>query len=389
VLSLQQVPADAHGASDATSRAEVLVPRAGLDNKGAQLFAAANQTAHEGIMALRTVASYNMQASVAAIYRRMLEEPNKRSNKNALWSGMSFALSQFIMFQFYALAFWYGGRQARRGDMQFVDMLKVFFSILLASMGISQAQIAFPDVAKGKSAVARIFRGAAFGPGALYSIVSAAAFRAAVCSVACHCHGPVPPFRCAYSCLLCFASCLQINAARHQAPFRTTRYAVVVDRKTLIDASNTTGETRDGGPGAVELSHVFFAYPTRPDVPVFRDFCLSIAPGKVTALVGESGSGKSTIVSLIERFYEATRGQVLMDGADVRQLSIQWLRSRVRSWWSLRCEARAQSLHCQQAAGADLRCCADCLTACKTFHCLLDKFFDPCIIFTGASLRRH
>lgn len=65
------------------------------------------------------------------------------------------------MFGVYALGFWYGGTLVNDGEMSFDEMLKVFFSILLATMGISQAQIAFPDAAKGKKAVARVFRGAA------------------------------------------------------------------------------------------------------------------------------------------------------------------------------------------------------------------------------------
>lgn len=62
---------------------------------------------------------------------------------------------------------------------------------------------------------------------------------------------------------------------------------------------------------------------------MFKGFTLDIAPGKVTALVGESGSGKSTVVALIERFYDVDGGQVLVDGADVRQLSLPWLRRQV------------------------------------------------------------
>lgn len=67
---------------------------------------------------------------------------------------------QALIFAVDALGFWYGGTLVEDGDMSFQQMLKVFFSIILATMGISQAQIAFPDVAKGQSAVARIFRGA-------------------------------------------------------------------------------------------------------------------------------------------------------------------------------------------------------------------------------------
>lgn len=74
-----------------------------------------------------------------------------------------------------------------------------------------------------------------------------------------------------------------------------------------------------------------FAYPTRPDVPVFRSFSLVAPAGRVTALVGESGSGKSTIVNLVERFYDVDNGAVLLDGTNIKALDVTWLRAQVRS----------------------------------------------------------
>lgn len=59
----------------------------------------------------------------------------------------------------FALGFWYGGILVDTGEMSFEEVLKVFIAIQLATMGIGQAQMAFPDAAKGKTAVARIFRG--------------------------------------------------------------------------------------------------------------------------------------------------------------------------------------------------------------------------------------
>ena len=112
------------------------------------------------MQALRTVQSYNLQARVVAIYNRLLAKPNQRSLYNAISSGAALGFGQGIMFWVYAFAFWYGGRLVDRGEMNLESTMKVFFSILLATMGISQAQIAFPDVSKGSKAVARVFRGA-------------------------------------------------------------------------------------------------------------------------------------------------------------------------------------------------------------------------------------
>ncbi|XP_039706276.1 ATP-binding cassette sub-family B member 10, mitochondrial [Pteropus medius] len=81
--------------------------------------------------------------------------------------------------------------------------------------------------------------------------------------------------------------------------------------------------------GALQFRNVHFAYPARPEVPVFRDFSLSIPAGSVTALVGPSGSGKSTVVSLLLRLYDPGAGTIRLDGHDIRQLNPVWLRSKI------------------------------------------------------------
>lgn len=61
--------------------------------------------------------------------------------------------------------------------------------------------------------------------------------------------------------------------------------------------------------GALEFKNVHFAYPARPEVPIFQDFSLSIPSGSVTALVGPSGAGKSTVISLLLRLYDPASGE--------------------------------------------------------------------------------
>lgn len=132
---------------------------AGMNTGADKLFDSANQTAYESIQALRTVQSYNLQGHIVAIYNNLLAEPNRRALYNALSSGAALGFGQGIMFWVYALAFWYGGRLVERGEMSLESTLKVFLGILMATMGIGQAQMAFPDVGRGSKAVARIFRG--------------------------------------------------------------------------------------------------------------------------------------------------------------------------------------------------------------------------------------
>lgn len=81
--------------------------------------------------------------------------------------------------------------------------------------------------------------------------------------------------------------------------------------------------------GDIELCNVVFSYPSRPDAIIFRDFSLKIPSGRSVAIVGSSGSGKSTVVSLIERFYDPLSGEVLLDGVDIRSLQLKWLREQI------------------------------------------------------------
>lgn len=86
-----------------------------------------------------------------------------------------------------------------------------------------------------------------------------------------------------------------------------------VDRLSSIDPMDDKGEVPNvQGQGALELRDVHFSYPLRPDVRVLRGLSLSVAAGSTVAVVGESGSGKSTVISLIERFYDPLHGQVTM-----------------------------------------------------------------------------
>ena len=63
--------------------------------------------------------------------------------------------------------------------------------------------------------------------------------------------------------------------------------------------------------GSIQLRSVKFRYPTRPDVKVLRGFTLDVKPGQKLALVGSSGCGKSTVISLLERFYDTEDGEVV------------------------------------------------------------------------------
>ncbi|KAI9344850.1 multidrug resistance protein 1 variant [Zopfochytrium polystomum] len=104
-----------------------------------------------------------------------------------------------------------------------------------------------------------------------------------------------------------------------------------LDRVPPIDALNSGGKklSADEVKGHIVLKQVEFTYPSRPDVKILKKMDLNVEPGTTVALVGQSGSGKSTIIQLLERFYDAEAGEILFDGHNITDLNISWLRHQI------------------------------------------------------------
>ncbi|MDB5328346.1 MAG: transporter [Phycisphaerales bacterium] len=91
--------------------------------------------------------------------------------------------------------------------------------------------------------------------------------------------------------------------------------------------SRTDAVTLPDVQGKIEFRNVGFSYEGAQ--PALRDVSMTVEPGKMIGLCGHSGAGKSTIVNLLCRFYDVTEGQILLDGRDVRDYDVQWLRQQV------------------------------------------------------------
>ncbi|KAK6331904.1 hypothetical protein TWF718_002442 [Orbilia javanica] len=104
----------------------------------------------------------------------------------------------------------------------------------------------------------------------------------------------------------------------------------IMETPSKLDPLDKSGAAPKDCVGDIEISGVDFAYPSRPTAQVLKNFTIRLPAGKTTALVGSSGSGKSTCIGLLERWYEPLAGSIKLDGKELKEYNVKWLRSQVR-----------------------------------------------------------
>ena len=113
-----------------------------------------------------------------------------------------------------------------------------------------------------------------------------------------------------------------------RASVAANRVAEVLNTEPTIENPEQITSFDEEKKGLVEFKHVSFKYPGA-DEPVLTDIDFTARPGETTAFIGSTGSGKSTLINLIPRFYDVTEGEVMVDGVDVRHVSMHDLRDRI------------------------------------------------------------
>uniref|UniRef100_A0A8C3GPQ2 Phosphatidylcholine translocator ABCB4 n=1 Tax=Cairina moschata TaxID=8855 RepID=A0A8C3GPQ2_CAIMO len=104
---------------------------------------------------------------------------------------------------------------------------------------------------------------------------------------------------------------------------------VLFERVPLIDSYSEEGEKPETFGGNTTIKDVKFNYPNRPEVKILQGLNLKVEKGQTLALVGSSGCGKSTVVQLLERFYDPLSGEIVLDDKNAKTVNIQWLRSHI------------------------------------------------------------
>ncbi|GBG24499.1 ABC transporter B family member 3 [Hondaea fermentalgiana] len=294
---------------------------------GLGAYATAGGMAEEAFTLIRTVTSYSKQRFMLNRYNAELKKAEAIGIRKAHIQGLTLGATLMIMFSAYGLAFWFGSRlvlQARADAAEVfppstaVNAACYVGNTIDAATAISlycqtsdvENDFTFNVAADVCNCLACACGCAATGDCIDGGGVLAAFFGVLIGAMSL---GQLAP---AYS---------SLTNGRAAA----ARIYDIIEREPEIDATGDSGEIPDEIEGALALEDVHFHYPSRPDVKVFRGINLKFAPGTTTALVGGSGCGKSTVTQLLMRFYDPTQGRVTLDGADIRDLNLAWLRNTI------------------------------------------------------------
>ncbi|CAH9084109.1 unnamed protein product [Cuscuta epithymum] len=221
-----------------------------------------SKLAAEAITNMRTITSFSSQSRILDMLKKSQESPRRENIRQSWIAGIALGASNSLMTFTRALGYWYGGKLVAEGATGAKSVFQTFQILLTTGRVIADAGTRTNDLAKGSDAVGSVF--------------------------------------------------------------------AILDRHTLIEPKyfNDNGKRTDNKVmfGHIEFQDVDFAYPARPNILIFKSFSITFDAGKSTALVGSSGSGKSTIISLIERFYDPINGVVRIDGRDIKSYDLRKLR---------------------------------------------------------------
>ncbi|ONK69766.1 uncharacterized protein A4U43_C05F26490 [Asparagus officinalis] len=236
-----------------------------LSNVSVELARAQNlstQIAVEAVYNHKMVTAFGCAGKVLQLFEEAQEDPLRAARKKSWVAGIAMGCSPCLSFMSWGLDFWYGGKLAEAGEISAGDVFKTFFILVSTGKVIAEAGSMTSDLAKGATAVASVFE--------------------------------------------------------------------MLDRNSLIPRSSNVSDTSENKlrkvQGRIEIKRVDFAYPSRPQCLVLRQFSLEVKAGSSIGLVGMSGCGKSTVIGLIQRFYDVERGVVRIDGMDIRALDVIWYR---------------------------------------------------------------
>ncbi|KAK0564812.1 hypothetical protein OC844_001523 [Tilletia horrida] len=247
---------------------------AALQRRHETAFSSCNALAIEAVSGIKTVAALGREQDVMHLLEHRLEKPYSDGIRQIFLGNFFLALSLSISYFVYGFAYWWGSRNVADGYYTQVDFFIVLPALLFSAQASGQLLAFSPDISKAHVSAANIFKLLDDCPPKVTSDQYA------------------------------------LDANRKQLTGNGER-----DQVAGSSSSSERGQVAIARrePLSLEFRNVWFSYPTRRLNPALRDLSFKIEPGHYVAFAGASGSGKSTVMSLIERFYEPESGCVLVD----------------------------------------------------------------------------
>jgi len=239
----------------------------------------ANQIAAQSLEGIKTVAAFTSEEKVYADYLKLTNIKLRKELKKAQIAGIMFALSSCLTYIAYGIVFSVGAVFISMEILTFKDMLTVFFSVIFAAMTMGESASFAPNAKAAKDAALRMF-----------SIIKR-----------------VPP----------------IDTSLQSGD------VIDSNTKAAVPARVAERGRSESASLAIELKDVYFTYPSRPSIQVLKGVSLKVENGQTVAFVGASGCGKSTILSLLQRFYDVSGGSVMINNKDIRSLHLEKWRQNV------------------------------------------------------------
>ncbi|CAK7205662.1 hypothetical protein SEUCBS139899_008441 [Sporothrix eucalyptigena] len=237
-----------------------------FESMNAAVFAESSKWAAESIDAFRTVTALTLEEVICKRYELLLAGHVNDAFKKARFTTLIFALSNSISLACQALVFWYGGHLILNGEYTATGFFVCYMAAIQGAESSGQGLSFLPNAAQVTSAANRILG------------------------------------------------------------IRETKSIDRVPLTEKIPDTDAEDDARIGDRGAcIELRNVHFRYPTR-NVPIFRGINLTIERGRFTAIVGASGSGKTSIIALLERFYDVEKGAIYCNGRDITEVNVHTYR---------------------------------------------------------------
>jgi ATP-binding cassette, subfamily B (MDR/TAP), member 1 len=248
------------------------------EKAGLEGYAKAGAAANEVLTSIRNVAAFHAEQAEIDRYDKYLEIAEKANTKKSIGTGLTLGLMIFIIFMNYAVGLWYG-------------------SVLVIGSLNNNPLCATQPTLDG-----------CFSGGQVLQVMFAVIIGAFAI-------GQIAPN----------ASTLMSATASAAKIFH------VIDRVPEIDATSKSGfiPADSDFKGHFEFKAISFHYPSRPDQKIFNKLSFEIKAGTKVAFCGTSGSGKSTITALLLRFYDPTEGEILLDGRNLKEYNVAWLRSHM------------------------------------------------------------